>query len=83
MAPYQQSLGPDRREEAHTTAICHHRTFGRSGQIAPHESLSLSARLRGQSAVISSRHVKRFLVDDRSGTTAKSLDRFENSPYGG
>jgi len=83
MAPYQQSLGPDRREEAHTTAICHHRTFGRSGQIAPHESLSWSACLRRQSAVNLIPPRETFLVDDRSGTTAKSLDRFENSPYGG
>src|SRR2546423_8816559 len=35
-------------------------TFGKSGQIAPHGSLSCRACLRGHSAVISSRHVNSF-----------------------
>jgi hypothetical protein len=43
-----------------TSRLGHHSTFGRSGQIAPHGSLSLRACLRGQSAVISSVHVNSF-----------------------
>jgi hypothetical protein len=43
-----------------TNRLGHHSTRGRSGQIAPHGSLSLRASLRGQSAVNSSVHVDRF-----------------------